>query len=145
MLLLSLLAATINEAPSLAALREAVGQCNREVVAPVFSGEGARRMQFLTDSYAEQEAIFAALNAIAQRRQLVRSGTPQAGDSEAGLRLQLDLINDRQQLLEDRRTLERLRREAVDQMRREYLQGCANANRLPPAARAAPAPEGGGQ
>lgn len=135
-----------NEAPSLTALADGVARCDRPATTAVFQAEEARRTQFLTLAYAEQEAIVHERAAIAARRQLLRAGTPTPGqintDTDAILINATALITDQQQALDDSRLLERLRREAIDQMRRQFLSTCGDGRRRASApANPAPAAE----
>lgn len=118
-----------NEAPSLTALADGVARCDRPATTAVFQAEEARRTAFLTLAYAEQEAIVHERAAIAARRQALRAATVQTADSDALLTLAATLIADRQQALDDSRLLERLRREAIDQMRRQFLATCGDGRR----------------
>lgn len=132
-----------NEAPSLTALADGVARCDRPATTAVFQTEETRRTAFLTLAYAEQEAIVHERAAIAARRQILRAGTPTPGqinsDTDAGLTLASALIADRQQTLDDSRLLEHLRREAIDQMRRQFLSTCGDGRRRA-SAPASPAP-----
>lgn len=131
--LLLLALAVPNEAPSLTALADGVARCDRPATTSVFQAEEARRTGFLTQAYAEQEAIVHERAAIAARRQVLRAPTPTPGqvnsDTDALLTLAAAMIADRQQALDDARLLERLRREAIDQMRRQFLATCGDGRR----------------
>jgi hypothetical protein len=106
------------------ALDQAVARCDRNAANPVFSGEAARRSQFLLDAYREQEAIVADRLALAdQRRTLREAGTAKPAD-EKQLDLQAAAIEDRQRALNDKRMLEGIRQDAMDNMRRYFLTNC---------------------
>lgn len=106
------------------ALDQAVARCDRAAANPAFAGETSRRSQFLLDAYREQEAIVAQRLALAdQRRTLREAATSKAGDGRQ-LKLQEAAIEDRQRALNDRRLLERIREDAMDTMRRYYLNNC---------------------
>ncbi len=117
--------------PDLGAVADAVARCDRATVMPLLGAEGARRMHFLAGAYAEQQQINAARAALIARRQALRvapaSGV--ASDSEAAIRSASEAIVDRQQQLDDSRTLDGLRREAMDEMRRQFLLGCPASRR----------------
>lgn len=128
--LLLLLALSLpNDAPSLTALADGVARCDRPATTTVFQTEETRRTQFLTDAYAEQEAIVQERRALAVRRAALRAATVQTADSEAAVTLADALNADRQAVLDDARLLERLRHEAIDQMRRQFLSTCGDGRR----------------
>jgi hypothetical protein len=111
------------------ALDQAVARCDRGAANPVFSAEAARRSQFLLDAYREQEAIVTERLAVAdQRRGLRESPTPSKPAEQKQLEKQLDLqqaaLEDRQKALNDKRMLESIRQDAMDNMRRYFLNNC---------------------
>ena len=106
------------------ALDQAVARCDRTAANPVFATEAARRSQLLLDAYREQEAIVAERLAIAdQRRALRESGTLKPSDLKQ-LDLQQAALDDRQKALNDKRMLEGIRQDAMDTMRRYFLNNC---------------------
>jgi hypothetical protein len=111
------------------ALDQAVARCDRGAANPVFATEAARRSQFLLDAYREQEVIVNDRLAVAaQRRALRESGTPTKPADQKLLEKQLDLqqagLDDRQKALNDKRMLEGIREDAMDTMRRYFLNNC---------------------
>ncbi|HVI05369.1 MAG TPA: hypothetical protein VM711_04655 [Sphingomicrobium sp.] len=106
------------------ALDQAVARCDRSAANPAFSGEAARRSQFLLDAYREQEAIVNDRLALAEQRRALRD----AGAIKASDQKQVDLeqaaLEDRQRALNDKRMLEGIRQEAMDNMRRYFLNNC---------------------
>jgi len=110
------------------ALDQAVTRCDRKVSNPVFSAEAARRAQFLLDAYREQEAIVNDRLALAdQRRQLRENTSLKPADvkqSEKQLDLEQSDLDDRQKALNDKRMLEGIRQDAMDSMRRFFLNNC---------------------
>ncbi|HEV2595691.1 MAG TPA: hypothetical protein VGU01_10870 [Sphingomicrobium sp.] len=110
------------------ALDQAVSHCDRRVSNPVFSAEAARRAQFLLDAYREQEAIVnERVTLTEQRRQLREGATLKSADakqSEKQLDLQQADLDDRQKALNDQRLLEGIRQDAMDSMRRYFLNNC---------------------
>jgi hypothetical protein len=110
------------------ALDQAVARCDRHAANPAFAGEAARRSQFLLDAYKEQETIVADRLTLADQRRTLRE-TPSAKLAEQKqLEKQLDLqeaaIEDRQKALNDKRMLEGIRQDAMDNMRRYFLTNC---------------------
>jgi hypothetical protein len=106
------------------ALDQAVGRCDRNAVNPVFSGEAARRSQFLLDAYREQEGIVNDRLAVADQRRMLREAGVIKPSEEKQLQLQEAAIEDRQKALNDKRMLEGIRQDAIDTMRRYFLNNC---------------------
>jgi hypothetical protein len=111
------------------ALDQAVARCDRSAANPVFATEAARRSQFLLDAYREQEMIVGDRLAVADQRRALRESTASAKPVEQKqLEKQLDLqqagLDDRQKALNDKRMLEGIREDAMDSMRRYFLNNC---------------------
>ena len=106
------------------ALDQAVARCDRVAVNPVFAGEAARRSQFLLDAYREQEGIVADRLALADQRRTLREAGPVKASESKQLDLQDQAIEDRQKALNDKRMLEGIRQDAMDNMRRYFLTNC---------------------
>jgi len=125
MILLFILAAA---AADLDALDQAVTHCDRRVSNPVFSAEAARRAQFLLDAYREQEAIVNDRLTLADQRRTLREATAmkplELKQTEKQLDLQQADLEDRQKALNDKRLLEGIRQDAMDSMRRYFLNNC---------------------
>lgn len=130
MMLLVIFAATASA--DLDALDQAVARCDRHASNPVFSAEAARRSEFLLDAFREQEAIVnERLALINQRRAMRETATGQAAvklSEQKQIEKQLDLqqaaLDDRQKALNDQRMLEGIRQDAMDSMRRYFLNNC---------------------
>ncbi|GAA3898387.1 hypothetical protein GCM10022276_16670 [Sphingomonas limnosediminicola] len=106
------------------ALDQAVSSCDRAAANPVFSGEGARRSQFLLDAYREQESIVTARADLSDRRRAAReAGSLKAADDKQ-MKLEDAALEDRQRALNDKRMLEGIRQDAMDTMRRYFLNNC---------------------
>ena len=115
-------------AADLDALDQAVQQCDRSAVNPMFAGEAARRSEFLLDAYKEQAAIVTDRLALADQQRALRE-TPDAKPAdEKQAQKQLDLqqaaLDDRQKALNDKRMLEGIREDAMDSMRHYFLLNC---------------------
>ncbi len=106
------------------ALDQAVAQCDRRAANPMFAGEAARRSQFLLDAYKEEESIVADRLALADQRRALREAGPVKASEEKQLDLQEQAIEDRQKALNDKRLLEGIRQDAMDNMRRYFLTNC---------------------
>jgi hypothetical protein len=110
------------------ALDQAVARCDRNAANPVFSAEAARRSQFLLDAYREQEAIVNDRLTMNDQRRALRETPPAKLTEQKQLEKQLDLqqaaLDDRQKALNDKRMLEGIREDAMDSMRRYFLNNC---------------------
>jgi len=110
------------------ALDQAVARCDRGAANPVFSAEAARRSQFLLDAYREQEGIVSERLALNDQRRELRETPPVKLAEQKQLEKQLDLqqaaLEDRQKALNDKRMLESIRQDAMDNMRRYFLNNC---------------------
>ena len=114
------------------ALDQAVARCDRNTSNPVFSAESARRSQFLLAAFREQEAIVNERLALSNQRRALREASPgpTAGklsdqrQIEKQLELQQSALDDRQKALNDQRMLEGIRQDAMDSMRRYFLNNC---------------------
>ena len=110
------------------ALDQAVTHCDRKVSNPVFSAEAARRAQFLLDAYREQEAIVSDRLTLTDQRRALREATTMKPADVKQTEKQLDLqqadLDDRQKALNDKRLLEGIRQDAMDSMRRYFLNNC---------------------
>src|SRR5438552_18198606 len=106
------------------ALDQAVARCDRNAANPVFSGEAARRSQFLLDAFREQEAIVTDRLALAGQRRSLREAGPVKAAEQKPLDLPEQASEDRQKALNDKRMLEAIRQDAMDNMRRYFLSNC---------------------
>jgi hypothetical protein len=110
------------------ALDQAVARCDRGAANPVFSAEAARRSQFLLDAYREQETIVNERLAVNDQRRALRETPPvkltELKQVEKQLDLQQAALEDRQKALNDKRMLESIRQDAMDNMRRYFLNNC---------------------
>lgn len=112
-------------------LDKAVAHCDRNTSNPVFSAEMARRSKFLLDAFREQEAIVNERLALANQRRVMReapTSTTARSSDQKQIDKQLDLqqaaLEDRQKALNDQRMLEGIRQDAIDLMRRYFLNNC---------------------
>jgi len=110
------------------ALDQAVARCDRNAANPVFSSEAARRSQFLLDAYREQEGIVNERLSLNDQRRALREAPPVKLTEQKQVEKQLDLqqaaLEDRQKALNDKRMLESIRQDAMDNMRRYFLNNC---------------------
>ena len=110
------------------ALDQAVARCDRGAANPVFAAEAARRSQFLLDAYREQEAIVNDRLELNDQRRALRETPPSKPAeqklAEKQIELQQASLDDRQKALNDKRMLEGIRQDAMDTMRRYFLNNC---------------------
>ena len=110
------------------ALDQAVGRCDRAAANPAFATEAARRSQFLLDAFREQEAIVSGRLTVADQRRSLREAPSAKPFDQKQTEKQLDLqqagLDDRQKALNDKRLLEGIREDAMDSMRRYFLNNC---------------------
>jgi hypothetical protein len=116
---ISLLVLTAAASADLDALDQAVARCDRPTATPVFASETRRRAQFLVDAYREQESIVIDRRQLASDRRAAREG----GDN-GDFALRQQSLDDRQRALNDSRSLESAREQAMDAMRHYFLLNC---------------------
>jgi hypothetical protein len=106
------------------ALDQAVAQCDRGAVNPMFAGEAARRSQFLLDAYREQAGIVADRLALRDAQRAARESAKLKPADQKQFDLQQAALDDRQKALNDKRLLEGIRVDAMDSMRHYFLLNC---------------------
>ena len=106
------------------ALDQAVARCDRDAASPVFATEAARRSQFLLDAFREQESIVNDRLALTDQRRALREGGAIRSTDQKQLDLHQAALDDRQKALNDKRMLEGIREDAMDSMRRYFLNNC---------------------
>lgn len=115
--------------PDLASMDQAVTSCDRTTVASIFGAEPARRSAFMTELFNEQQAIYTARREVAAKRQALRAASldkslDKPTETETELAFQNAALDERQNALNDARSLDNLRRDALDAKRRLYLAQC---------------------
>jgi hypothetical protein len=103
-------------------LSKAASACDRGAMSKAWKDEVARHSAFIVTAIAEQRAIADARIALAERRRKSRTMGPP--ESEAVLSVAATDIDDRQRALDDQRTLDRMRQDAVSYFRQQYLTEC---------------------
>ena len=106
------------------ALDQAVARCDRDAASPVVATEAARRSQFLLDAFREQESIVNDRLALTDQRRALREGGAIRSTDQKQLDLHQAALDDRQKALNDKRMLEGIREDAMDSMRRYFLNNC---------------------
>ena len=106
---------------------QAVAACDRGVIAKTVASDATRHSTFLLDGFREQQAIVAARATLADRRHKLREQArpEKGGDTEAALTAVQHDIEERQQALDDARTLDKLKLEAVGNFRQLYISQCS--------------------
>ena len=115
------------EGADLDALSQAVTACDRTVVAKTVAADATRHSTFLLDGFREQQAIVAERADLAARRHKLReqAKSEKGVDTEAALTAVQHDMEERQQALDDARTLDKLKLEAVAYFRQLYISQCS--------------------
>ena len=110
----------------LPALSKAVSACDRPVVARSVEGETKRHGAFLLDSFREQGEISAARASLAARRHALHAVVPgnKTADTDQLLALLAETLDDRQRSLDDARSLDRMKQDALGWFRQQFIIQC---------------------
>ncbi len=124
-------AAISTDGPDLGAIDRAVAKCDAKVMTSTFSAEPQRRRAFAIEAFHEQQDIVAARRALAARRlSPALVAAPAAGglvpdNGRAALDHERELLDERQQELDDARMLAGMRDQVLDLMRQQYVSRCS--------------------
>lgn len=125
--MIAVLAAGALGIDDLDALGQAAAACDRAVVGRAWEAEQKRHGDFVLAALREQLAIVDARAALAERRRAARAVGPLEGI--AALTADGAELDDRQRLLDDRRRLDTMRRDAVVYFRQQYISQCNGRER----------------
>ena len=106
------------------AVGKAVAACDRNVISKTVTDDVTRHGAFLVQAFKDQRAIAADRAALAERRRHLRGGEPTT-DTEQGIALEGQAIDDRQRALDDQRQLDRQQQEVMANFRQVYLTRCS--------------------
>ena len=106
------------------ALTAAIAKCERPVVTATIAAQDKRHSKFLIDTYAEQRAIAVARGNLAERRRQLRAKETKI-DSEDGLQLEAEALDDRARNLVDGRALDQSEQEMIGYFKAQYLRQCS--------------------
>ena len=121
---LALAAAPLAEEMDLDGFVKAVGACDKPAVTGTITAEGKRHSQFLVDAYREQRAIASARVDLVERRRILRAKEAKV-DSEEGLKIANEALDDRTRALADNRALDQSEQDMVAYFRTQYLRQCS--------------------
>ena len=102
----------------------AIGACDRPAVTGTISTADKRHSQFLLDAYKEQRAIALARVDVAERRRKLRAKEAKV-DTEEGLTLAGEALDERTRALADNRALDQSEQDMVAYFRTQYLRQCS--------------------
>jgi hypothetical protein len=118
MIVLALLADVIAlTPPDITPLHDAVAKCDRDALASFAKAEPHRRAEFGDAFYSEQRSIAADRVALADSAGLSAAG-------RASLEAARGALDSRQKRLDDAKLVEKAWRDAVDELRADYLANC---------------------
>jgi hypothetical protein len=103
--------------PEYGPMHEAVRKCDRDEMGKLNKVEPHRRAEYAGAVYAEQAAI-------AQERANLDSTAPTSAAGKASLEAARSALESRQKRLDDFKLVEKAWRDAVEEMRADYLANC---------------------
>lgn len=106
------------------ALAKAIGGCDRPVVTATVDAVGTRHSRFLLDAYREQRSVALARVDLAERRRRLRAKEAKV-DTEEGLTLATEALDDRARALTDGRSLDQSEQDMIGYFRTQYLRQCS--------------------
>ena len=127
--MLLLIAADALTTPEFGPMHEAVQACDREVMASLNKAEPHRRAEFAGAVYAEQRAIAQERAELAPR--IPGPGAPATASpaGKASLDTARAALDERQKRLDEARAVEKSWREAVEELRADFLANCDSRKR----------------
>lgn len=103
--------------PEFEPMHQAVEKCDRDAMGKLSKAEPHRRAEFAGAIYAEQLAI-------AQQRADLDATAPTSASGRASLDAAKAALESRQKRLDDAKLVEKAWRDAVDELRADYLANC---------------------
>ena len=105
-------------------LAASIAKCDRTAVTNTMTGAIARHSQFLLDAYKEQYAIGIARADLAERRRRLHAKEAKV-DTEDGLKLADEVLDNRARALADQRALDQVEQDMLGYFRALYLRQCS--------------------
>jgi hypothetical protein len=121
---LSLAVAPMQDLMDFDALAGSIAKCDRTAVTNTITASTSRHSQFLLDAYKEQYAIAVARADLAERRRRLHAKEAKV-DTEDGLILLGEALDDRARALSDRRALDQSEQDMLGYFRTQYLRQCS--------------------
>ena len=121
---LALMAVVPTDAMDFDGLVASIAKCDRTAVTNTVAAANTRHSQFLLSAYQEQRAIAAARIELAERRRVLHAKEAKV-DSEAGLTLVAESLDDRARALADARALDQSEQDMLTYFRAQYLRECS--------------------
>ncbi|MES2097581.1 MAG: hypothetical protein V4459_12555 [Pseudomonadota bacterium] len=121
---LSLAVAPMQDLMDFDALAGSIAKCDRTAVTNTITASNSRHSQFLLDAYKEQYAIAVARADLAERRRRLHAKEAKV-DTEDGLTLLGEALDDRARALGDRRALDQSEQDMLGYFRAQYLRQCS--------------------
>lgn len=121
---LTLASAPLADEMDFDALVKAIGACDRPAVTGTITASAKRHSQFLLDAYKEQRSVALGRVDIAERRRRLRTKEAKV-DTEEGLTLAADALDERARALADNRALDTAEQDMIAYFRTQYLRQCS--------------------
>lgn len=121
---LALMAVPASEAMDFDGLVASIAKCDRVAVTNTVAAATTRHSDFLLASYQEQRAIAAARVELAERRRVLHAKEAKV-DTEQGLTLVAESLDDRARALADQRALDQAEQDMMSYFRTQYLRQCS--------------------
>ncbi|WP_404371553.1 hypothetical protein AB5I39_04195 [Sphingomonas sp. MMS24-J45] len=118
------MAVPASEAMDFDSLVASIAKCDRVAVTNTVAAATTRHSDFLLASYKEQRAIAADRAALAERRRVLHAKEAKV-DTEQGLTLISESLDDRTQALADQRALDQAEQDMMAYFRTQYLRQCS--------------------
>ena len=121
---LTLVAAPLADEMDFDALVKSIGACDRAAVTGTIKAADKRHADFLLDAYKEQRGLALARTDLGERRRRLRAKEAKV-DTEEGLTLANDALDERARALADNRALDGAEQDMVAYFRTQYLRQCS--------------------
>ncbi len=103
---------------------KAIGTCDRPAVTATITASDQHHSRILVDAYKDQRAVALARVDLAERRRRLHAREV-TNDTEAGLTLAGEALDERTRALTDARALDRAEQDMIGYFRTQYLRQCS--------------------